>query len=307
MDLIEIRKLRNVLYTFLTGLHANPRLYSPYVASSRYRELYKFAASLVNDPNFSIFIPELYWESIETDYSNFYISILNSGNELLAYLDSIESNINHSQSGTPDDFAQLNPCFLTDDDKDYERELSPQARPNVIFEAGMALGRCEDRTILVNFGTLRPFSDVSGRHCVNFDGSASSRNELVNILQTVGVNANTAGKSDWLMVGNFSIDHEINYKELNSYKAVDNEYSHILEEVIKAIYRNGDNGGRSVTLQELQEKEGFAKEDIFIGVVEAEKRGFLKNVPVSGALYNWLLTLNGNLYVEALLEKNQNK
>ena len=51
---------------------------------------------------------------------------------------------------TGDDFAYLDPRFLTANDPDYERNLTPQARPNVLFEAGMAFGRHPERTILVS-------------------------------------------------------------------------------------------------------------------------------------------------------------
>lgn len=62
---------------------------------------------------------------------------------------------------TGDDLARLDPRFLTDDDPDYEKKLTPQARPNVLFEAGMAFGRHPERTILVRLGNSRAFSDVA--------------------------------------------------------------------------------------------------------------------------------------------------
>lgn len=50
---------------------------------------------------------------------------------------------------TPDEEAKLRDPFLETGDPDYERTLTPQARPNVLFEAGMALGLHPDRTVLV--------------------------------------------------------------------------------------------------------------------------------------------------------------
>ena len=107
---------------------------------------------------------------------------------------------------TPDDLVQLKPSLQKDSDSIYEKELSSQARPNVIFEAGMALGLHEDRTILVQLGKLRPFSDIAGRHYLEFDGSPESRTELASLLELTGVKVNLLDKRDWLTVGNFTIN-----------------------------------------------------------------------------------------------------
>jgi predicted nucleotide-binding protein len=54
-----------------------------------------------------------------------------------------------------------------------------QARPNVLFEAGMAMGMAESKTILVTVGAdVSLFSDTDGRHCVRMDNSAPRRQEL---------------------------------------------------------------------------------------------------------------------------------
>ena len=50
---------------------------------------------------------------------------------------------------TPDDEARLKKPFLTKKDPMQERKLTGQARPNVLFEAGMAFGR--NRTVLSLF------------------------------------------------------------------------------------------------------------------------------------------------------------
>ena len=87
---------------------------------------------------------------------------------------------------TPDDEAQLRPQFRTVNDPIYETTLTGQARPNVIFEAGMALGIAPDRTILVELGTLRPISDLSGRHVIRINNKESKRHELAERLKTAG-------------------------------------------------------------------------------------------------------------------------
>jgi len=103
---------------------------------------------------------------------------------------------------TPDDIAYLRPEYANGDD-DPERAPTPQARPNVLFEAGMAIGRHPERTVLVELGSLRAFSDVAGRHAVRLDNSSQKRNDLANRLKDSGCDLSTAG-ADWLRTGDFT-------------------------------------------------------------------------------------------------------
>lgn len=103
---------------------------------------------------------------------------------------------------TPDDVVHLAEEFASGPD-DPETAPSRQARPNVLFEAGMAFGRHPKQTVLVEFGAVRPFSDVAGRHAVRLNESAASRNDLANRLKTAGCEVDTSG-SDWLTVGDFT-------------------------------------------------------------------------------------------------------
>ena len=105
---------------------------------------------------------------------------------------------------TPDDEARLRQELRRDSDPPHETELTGQARPNVLFEAGMAMGRSQDRTILVELGNLRPFSDVGGRHTIRLDNSSQRRQELAQRLQTSGCQVNLAG-TDWHAAGDFDV------------------------------------------------------------------------------------------------------
>ena len=42
---------------------------------------------------------------------------------------------------TPDDEAKLRDQYISEGDPQYEKTLTPPARPNVLFEAGLAFGR----------------------------------------------------------------------------------------------------------------------------------------------------------------------
>jgi hypothetical protein len=98
---------------------------------------------------------------------------------------------------TGDDLACLREEFRKDSDEPYEKALTPQARPNVLFEAGMALGLHPDRTILVQIGEIRPFSNIGGRHLLRFDGTAAARNDLKERLKGAGCAVNDSGV-EWL-------------------------------------------------------------------------------------------------------------
>jgi predicted nucleotide-binding protein len=103
---------------------------------------------------------------------------------------------------TPDDLAQLRPDLLSSSDKPYERTLTGQARPNVLFEAGMAFATHPDRTVMVQLGQVREFSDVAGRHVVHMSNDPAKRQELVVKLKNAGCDVDTTG-TDWLKSGDF--------------------------------------------------------------------------------------------------------
>jgi len=79
-----------------------------------------------------------------------------------------------------------------------------QPRPNVMVEAGMALGINEDRTILVQVGNVRRITDLEGRHTVHLDDSPAKRNALAQRLEDAGCDVQRIG-DDWLKVGNFQV------------------------------------------------------------------------------------------------------
>lgn len=105
---------------------------------------------------------------------------------------------------TPDDEAKLKDEFLKPHEPKFEKKLTGQARPNVLFEAGMAMGRNPDSVVLVQVGDLRPFSDIGGRHIVRLTNAPESRQELITKLANAGCNVDAAG-TDWLKEGDFRV------------------------------------------------------------------------------------------------------
>jgi predicted nucleotide-binding protein len=104
---------------------------------------------------------------------------------------------------TPDDLAQMRPDLLTPNDKPYERTLTGQARPNVLFEAGMAFVSHPDQTVMVQIGNVREFSDIAGRHVVHMSDDYAKRQELATKLTNAGCDVDTSG-SDWVSAGDFT-------------------------------------------------------------------------------------------------------
>jgi predicted nucleotide-binding protein len=105
---------------------------------------------------------------------------------------------------TPDDEVQLREDFRTSEDEAFESQLTGQPRPNVIFEAGMALGLFPDRTVLVELGKIRPISDLSGRHVVRLNNSSQARQTLAKRLEQAGCSVDLDGV-DWHDEGSFDV------------------------------------------------------------------------------------------------------
>ncbi len=161
---------------------------------------------------------------------------------------------------TGDDEAQLRPVFQKDHDEDFEKRLTPQPRPNVLFEVGIAFGRYQKRTILVEIGRLRPMSDTIGRHTVRFHtGSASERNTLRNRLETVGCTVSSRG-TDWLTTGYFLAANVTSPKLSNSPEAINRIGTELQQELgsrapklILAFWESGKS------LQQIERRLGTIK------------------------------------------------
>lgn len=104
---------------------------------------------------------------------------------------------------TPDDEAQLKKQFWKPADAAFERRLTGQPRPNVLFEAGRAFGSHPDATILVQLGTVRSFSDTAGVHVIHLSQAPEPRRDLANRLEAAGCAIDISG-TDWLKAGDFT-------------------------------------------------------------------------------------------------------
>jgi len=102
---------------------------------------------------------------------------------------------------TPDEDVRLSRSFVRPTDS-KERSFRGQPRPNVIFEAGLALADAPDRTIVLEIGDCRSFSDVLGRYLMKFNGAPGERHDLKARLRAIGCDLDDTGQ-DWLAAGDF--------------------------------------------------------------------------------------------------------
>jgi predicted nucleotide-binding protein len=104
---------------------------------------------------------------------------------------------------TGDDMARLGRRYLLDHDPSDEKHLTRQARPNVLFEMGMAFGKYPHRTVIVSLGPTRQFSDIVGRHVIHLSNKAESRKKIADRLKNAKCLVRTDNRSDWLNAGDF--------------------------------------------------------------------------------------------------------
>ncbi len=108
---------------------------------------------------------------------------------------------------TPDDLVVLKADLRKASDPPYESVMTGQARPNVLFEAGMAFGRYPNSTVLVQVGDVKPFSDSGGRHVTRLGNDPKSRAEFVTKLRNAGCSVDDTG-TDWYSEGDFTLPKE---------------------------------------------------------------------------------------------------
>ena len=104
---------------------------------------------------------------------------------------------------TPDDIVELHSDLYQDNDFPQERARSGQARPNVLFELGLALMAYPERTVVVEVGQMRPIADLAGVNVIRFDGSAIAIRKLMSRLEQAGCLLDDSGTA-WLDPGRFA-------------------------------------------------------------------------------------------------------
>lgn len=92
---------------------------------------------------------------------------------------------------SPDDEARLKPHFQKPSDGPQEKNVTGQARQNVILEAGMAMALAPEETVFVRIGHPRDISDIMGINWIDLEDSWTSRKRLLDALVAAKVNVET--------------------------------------------------------------------------------------------------------------------
>ncbi|MEU7921947.1 CATRA conflict system CASPASE/TPR repeat-associated protein [Micromonospora zamorensis] len=133
--------------------------------------------------------------------------VARTGNAAPTLIDVLDKAIEDIQAAvvllTPDDVGTLHPNLYGSNEPEYETKPTGQARPNVLFEAGMALARYRTRTVIIEIGELRPFSDLGGVNVIKFDGTVEQLHKIAHRLRVAGCAVDTTGP-DWLDTHRFN-------------------------------------------------------------------------------------------------------
>ena len=138
---------------------------------------------------------------------------------------------------TPDDVVQLRKRFWAGNEPEYERRPNGQARPNVIYETGRAMERFPTRTVIVELGDLRPFSDIAGLNTIRMNDTPERRRDLADRLQAIGCGVKVDSRTIY-SAGNFDAaiaEEPSEFPESSgdaSYPATNTELSDSAEELL---------------------------------------------------------------------------
>ena len=212
---------------------------------------------------------------------------------------------------TPDDVVHLRKDLWGEQELPIETDPSGQARPNVLFEAGIAMGRSQDQTVLVEVGMVKPFSDIGGRHVIRLGNNTQRRQEFAQRLRSAGCPVNLEG-TDWHTAGNLElnlpgVDRSPSSEELESVN-LSPSFSQEATELIMAAANHGSGAIQIVRMVDgtviIAGRRRFdARSDRRLA---ATLEGAISDLYVAGLLQNWSekeyyeVTLKGFDYVDTL-------
>lgn len=121
--------------------------------------------------------------------------------------DIVERGMNEAQGIialiTADEYSAVRPEYRYDHDEP-DQIARWQARPNVLFEAGMAFGRDRNRVVFVLLGNPKLFTDVAGVHVLRPTNDPSGDRVILRGTLAQGMACDVEPHStDWMTAGDF--------------------------------------------------------------------------------------------------------
>lgn len=105
---------------------------------------------------------------------------------------------------TADEYAALRPDFRTAREQPGSEIVERwQARPNVIFEAGMAFGRDRNRVVFVLFGDAKLFTDVAGVHVLRPSNDPTGDRAVLRETLRKSMGCDVEDSTAWMTSGDF--------------------------------------------------------------------------------------------------------
>jgi len=192
---------------------------------------------------------------------------------------------------TGDDMAYLRKDLKRQNDEPFELKPTPQARPNVFFEAGRAMASHPNRTVFVEIGKLRPFSDIDGIHTVRLDNTSEKHQDVASRLKTAGCAVNMGGK-DWHSAGDFTAP-EVNEAHAETASPTVSEREKLSDDqktVLVFLASAGDDG---YTAQRVSTRLGLSLEKAKLHLGVLKKKNLVASFLHSNKPTRWHLTQSG--------------
>ena len=215
---------------------------------------------------------------------------------------------------TPDDDVTLKQGLQRQDDPPIEREVAGQPRPNVIFEAGMAISAFENRTVFVEVGEIKRFSDIAGRHTIRLADTPNCRRAIINRLEIAGCPVDQTGP-EWEKAGDFAKAIESATEGL--YATIAGVSDPVNQDAL-TILRHADNDAANGSISKLESAVGFcirSGHSTFGGNEDEEEderwakalerllaRGFIEQTGLNATGFEYALTQLGKEFLSEHLD-----
>ena len=181
---------------------------------------------------------------------------------------------------TGDDLAYLRPELRKQSGEPRnETKLTPQPRPNVLIELGMALALYDHRTVIVSIGGMERIpSDILGKHHVSLTNDLHTRQDLANRLANHCDVSNLKYPTKWEKSGDFSVPKEAR-SSLSAKPKAAAELSRVEHGIIWCLGNAAnERGQREVSEHEVQNALGVSELSFMSACSSLSEKGLIGRI-----------------------------